>query len=533
MKETKSAIFKVAYKFLGPEELEAFAAEDDPTKSWIHFIFTDDMPNANKKRVPVEEFDNIIRSGKHMPIKKRIGETSPDHEGVVPMGTIASMKRELGEKKNIIEGLGILWKKEFPEDVASLKEASKKGEPIDFSWEILYSEDVAEEDDVSALKGCITRAITIVDLPAYEGRTRALAMATKESFEERQEKIRSALDKFKLNRDGYDSYRYYLVETFYDSAVIKDREDGNFYEVSYSIKEDGVEFDFGNQKKVEREYVVVSGEITLEEKLITGIASKAALAATGKKEKEAQRKRAAKYGIQVRPDGNVTKPKEYAHLNDSQFADPVNYAYPIDKEHILAALRYWGKPKNKAKYNAKSRAIITRRMTAAARRFKVKSVVQREATMFDKLNKMLEGLEPEDAVAAVSEELKEVFEELEELRGHKDELAELREFKTEREEEEAKATLLKSRLEKMKEAGLEVSEEDVEKKAKTWLSMDDEAFEFYVNELVAFATAVKEGKASLVPNLRGDEEEESDLDIVKEGFEAIFKESKSEEDKEE
>lgn len=519
MKETKSAIFNVAYKFLGPEELESFAAEDDPTKAWIHFIFTDDKPNANKKRVPVEEFDNIIKSGKHMPIKKQVGGVGPDHEDVIPMGTIASLKRELGETKSLIEGLGILWKKEFPEDVASLKESFDNGESVEFSWELLYSEDVEEENDISALKGCTTRAITIVDLPAYQGRTRALAMAsTKESFEERQEKLRSALDKFKLTRDGYDSYRYYLVETFYDSAVIKDREDGNYYEVSYSVKEDGVEFDFDSKKKVEREYVVVSGEITLEEKLITGLASREASAAASKEAKEAQRLRAVKYGIQIRDDGHVTKPKDFVRLSDSQFADPVNYAYPIDKELILAALRYWGILENRAKYNKKSQAIITRRMTAAGLRFKIKSVIQREELKMDKLYKMLEGLEPEDAVAAVSTEIKEIFKELESLRT----------FKKEREEEEAKAVLLKTRISNMKEAGLEFSDEDVEKKASVWVSMSDEAFEFYVNELVAFSTADKEDKAALVPNVRGDDEPESDLAVLKEGFKEMFEESTSE-----
>ncbi len=523
MGETKSAVFNVAYKFLGPDELEAFAAEEDPTKSWIHFVFTDDMPNANKERVPVEEFDNVIKSGRFMPIKKRIGETSDFHENVVPMGAIASLKRELGENKNIIEGLGILWKKEFPEDVASLKEAYDKGEPINFSWEIMYSDTVAEENDVAALKGCNTRAITIVNLPAYQGRTKALAMASvKESFEERQEKIRSALDKFKLNRSGYDDYRYYLVETFANSAVIKDREDGYYYEVPYSVEKDGVEFDFEKKVKVEREYIEASMNMDIEEKLITGTADKEAISAATESDREAQKKRASKYGIQVRPDGNVTKPSQYSHLNDSQFADPVNYAYPIDKEHILAALRYWGKPKNKAKYNSKSQAIITRRIMAAAKRFGVKSVQDKKgvSAKMEEINfdELLNGLEPEDAKAAVSDKLKELFAELQDLRN----------FKKERVEEEAKAVLLKSRLEKMKEAGLEVSDEDIEKEAKSLLSMSDEAFEFYVTKIAAFSSAGGETSAS-IPNVRGNTEEDSDAEV----FLAGLKELDSKSDKEE
>jgi len=447
--DEKNAVFKVAYRFLGPEELEAFAAEEDPTKAWIHFIFTDDKSNDNNQRVPVEEFESIVKSGKFMPIKKVAGaEREADHEGAIPMGAIASLKRVLGENKNTIEGLGTLWKREFPEDIATLKETYDKGEPIDFSWELLYTEEVAEEDGTSALKGCRTRAITIVDLPAYGGRTRALAMAS---------------------------------------------------------------------------------EIDVEERLITGVIDKEVVAAADEVAKEAQRKRAAKYGIQIRPDGNVTKPKQYAHLNDSQFADPVNYAYPIDKEHVLAALRYWGKPKNKAKYNAKSRGIITKRMNATAKRFGVKSVQDKEEKSEMNIKELLEGLEPAEAVEAVSEKLKGFFEELEELKGHEEELAELRTFKEEREKEEAKATLLKTRLEKMKEAGVEVKDEDLEKKAGLWLSMDDEAFEFHINELVAFSTAIREGKAS-IPNLRGEEEASDTVKTVREGLKRWERKSELKED---
>lgn len=456
----KSAIFKVACKFLGPNELEAFAAEEDPTKAWIHFIFTDDKPNLNNERVPVEEFDNIIKSGKYMPIKKRMGETSSTHDDVIPMGTIASLKRETGETKNIIEGLGTLWKKEFPEDVSALKTVYDEGESIDFSWEILYSDSVEEDEGISALRGCRTRAITIVDMPAYQGRTKALAMASEQG-----------------NKDTEDK-----------STVVEPS----------------------------------------EEELITGVAFEEAVAAADEAAKEAQRKRASKYGIQIRPDGNVTKPTRFAHLKDSQFADPVNYSYPISKEFIRAALRYWGVPKNKAKYNATSRATVNRRMMAAAGRLGVKSVKERESNMNEKFKKLLEGMEPEDAVAAVSEELDEVFKELEALRT----------FKKEREEEEAKAVLLKSRIEKMKEAGLEVSDEDTEKKASVWLGMSEEAFDFHITELVAFsANKKKEEEAAAstnIPDVSGEtiDDEDDSGKVLREGLEELLgRKSRNTEDK--
>ena len=57
--------------------------------------------------------------------------------------------------------------------------------------------------------------------------------------------------------------------------------------------------------------------------------------------------RAQRYGIGVKEGGHLTKPKEYASIPDDQFADPVNYRYPIDAEHIRAALSYFNMPKNR------------------------------------------------------------------------------------------------------------------------------------------------------------------------------------------
>ena len=48
----------------------------------------------------------------------------------------------------------------------------------------------------------------------------------------------------------------------------------------------------------------------------------------GEAAKEAQKKRAAKYGIRIL-GGNVTKPSKYAGVADDKFADPVNYRYPL------------------------------------------------------------------------------------------------------------------------------------------------------------------------------------------------------------
>ncbi len=85
-------------------------------------------------------------------------------------------------------------------------------------------------------------------------------------------------------------------------------------------------------------------------------------------EKRAQEARSKKYGIGVKPGGNVTKPADYANIADDDFADPVNYRYPLDADYVKGALSYWGKKKNEAEYTAQERSLITARIVAAAKK---------------------------------------------------------------------------------------------------------------------------------------------------------------------
>src|SRR5215475_3392283 len=56
---------------------------------------------------------------------------------------------------------------------------------------------------------------------------------------------------------------------------------------------------------------------------------------------------------------------------DVEFADEKNKKYPLDKEHIHAAISYWGMPKNRAKYSAEDQKKITARIRAAAKKHEV------------------------------------------------------------------------------------------------------------------------------------------------------------------
>lgn len=66
---------------------------------------------------------------------------------------------------------------------------------------------------------------------------------------------------------------------------------------------------------------------------------------------DALKARATKYPVAVHTDqgGNVTKPSEFAGVDDDMFADPVNYKYPMDDAHVMAAWAYISKDENRGK----------------------------------------------------------------------------------------------------------------------------------------------------------------------------------------
>lgn len=125
---------------------------------------------------------------------------------------------------------------------------------------------------------------------------------------------------------------------------------------------------------MELDAVVIDGDEVLVEDLIEAYKAREDVTGEGAREKAkgAQEARSRKYGIAIRKGGNVTKPSEWEDVPDSEWGDPVNYAYPCpDVEQTQAALRYWGKAKNKAKYSGEDQATITARLKKFAKKFKV------------------------------------------------------------------------------------------------------------------------------------------------------------------
>lgn len=80
-----------------------------------------------------------------------------------------------------------------------------------------------------------------------------------------------------------------------------------------------------------------------------------------------QEERARRYGISPKPGGSPTKPADFENVPEDQFADPVNYRYPVDAEHVMAALAYFNQPKNRGDYSHDERVKILARIVEAAR----------------------------------------------------------------------------------------------------------------------------------------------------------------------
>lgn len=157
------------------EDEEVFASIGlNPTITLIKFILTDDKPNNNGIRIPKEEFPNLISTGLYMPLKMAQGEPG-DHEEAFPIGVITHLK-EVADK---VRGLAVLWNMERTFDIDLIRERYSNDQPLNISWEILHK-DSFMEDDVENLTGVYLRAATLVDIPAYGGRTQVTEVISSE-----------------------------------------------------------------------------------------------------------------------------------------------------------------------------------------------------------------------------------------------------------------------------------------------------------------------------------------------------------------
>lgn len=161
---------------------------------WAKFVLTDDKPNKNNQRIPREEFDNLIKTGIYAPFKVARGQISDGHEFAEPIGVIAKLL-QLDDK---VIGLAALWPRERKDDVEYLEELHKSGNPLNVSWEILYTDSEIDDSGVENLKNVSLVGATIVGLPAYAGRTPVIAVAseanTKMEVDNMDDKEKAALN---------------------------------------------------------------------------------------------------------------------------------------------------------------------------------------------------------------------------------------------------------------------------------------------------------------------------------------------------
>ena len=160
---------------------EAQASIENPTLTKMSFVFTDNLPNGNRKGVPVSAFPSIIKTGIFMPVKVAEGAINIDHSGAFPIGVISSLKEnQLSDTVDQIVGEAVLWNSERPEDTDLIKSAFASGEKLNISWEILYSESSKDDNGIEWYLDPIVKAATFVGLPAYGGRTPVTAVASQD-----------------------------------------------------------------------------------------------------------------------------------------------------------------------------------------------------------------------------------------------------------------------------------------------------------------------------------------------------------------
>lgn len=179
----------------------------DQSVTWAKFTLTDDAPNENRQRVPFEEFDNILKTGQYKPVKMAMGEIKDGHDDAKPLGVITHVTKQIVEGgRNKIIALAALWNHERTDDVAMLKDRVNKNKPVNVSWEILYGNHRIK-DGVEDLLDTILKAVTVVGVPAYAGRTQFLAVAATKWSPAYEEKLPDSSFLYTGNGERYFAYR--------------------------------------------------------------------------------------------------------------------------------------------------------------------------------------------------------------------------------------------------------------------------------------------------------------------------------------
>jgi hypothetical protein len=141
----------------------------------------------------------------------------------------------------------------------------------------------------------------------------------------------------------------------------------------------------------------------------------------------------------------------------------------------------------------------------------------------DKSMELEKALERVDKLEGEKSELQKALTDakasLEELVALKSEVEALREYKIEVEEERARAALVDKRMKQFSEAGIEMSNDEFEAAADKWLSMDDDAFDFVLAQLVAAKPAVQDEESQASVKNESKKKDEDPVAIVRQFLE--------------
>lgn len=173
-----------------------------PFLTKIKFIFADNRGNANNQGIEEEDFDAIIQSSIHMPIKIRYTHAGAGgHDMAIPIGHITTMAKTVAEDRSELVGEALLYNEEFPDEIEYLKEKHAEGQAPGISWELSYQDSVVK-NGINWLKGAITRAATFVKFPAYGSRTTLLAIAERQNDAEFIEALQTLINEWASDKDG-------------------------------------------------------------------------------------------------------------------------------------------------------------------------------------------------------------------------------------------------------------------------------------------------------------------------------------------
>ena len=148
------------------------ASLGNPYINKIDFILTDNLPNAKNVGIRSEDFLEFAQSALFMPIKMTAGAII-DHTDSSPIGVITQAE-VLSDK---VLGSGVLWPEERPADVALIRDKTEQGE-AQISWEVGYEDEVYDADGHMWLTHPKLFAATLVEYPAYQGRTPVVSFAS-------------------------------------------------------------------------------------------------------------------------------------------------------------------------------------------------------------------------------------------------------------------------------------------------------------------------------------------------------------------